>query len=85
MAGLPVTDCIFCRIAAGTLTAHVVHEDELAVAFLDIGVTPPFAQNCTLGETRHSNTPGPTTQMPIVPPMAANRRNEYAEHVKGTL
>lgn len=28
-------DCIFCRIAAGTLAAHLVHEDELAVAFLD--------------------------------------------------
>lgn len=31
-----MTDCVFCRIAAGTLTAHVVHEDELAVAFLDM-------------------------------------------------
>ena len=30
-----MTDCVFCRIAAGTLAAHLVHEDDLAVAFLD--------------------------------------------------
>jgi histidine triad (HIT) family protein len=31
-----VTDCLFCRIAAGTTSAHVVASDELTVAFLDI-------------------------------------------------
>ncbi len=30
-----MTNCAFCRIVAGTLAAHLVHEDELAVAFLD--------------------------------------------------
>lgn len=28
--------CIFCRIAAGEIPAHVVHEDEQLKAFLDI-------------------------------------------------
>jgi histidine triad (HIT) family protein len=30
-----VSDCIFCRIAAGTLPAEIVHETPDAVAFLD--------------------------------------------------
>ena len=29
-------DCLFCRIAAGAEPAHVVFEDEVAMAFLDI-------------------------------------------------
>jgi histidine triad (HIT) family protein len=29
------TDCIFCRIAAGTLAAEIVHETPHALAFLD--------------------------------------------------
>ena len=31
-----MSDCIFCAIAAGTLPAERVHEDERTVAFLDI-------------------------------------------------
>lgn len=34
-------DCIFCRIAAGTLDAHVVHSDEEFVAFHDITPQAP--------------------------------------------
>jgi histidine triad (HIT) family protein len=30
-----VTDCFFCRVAAGAARAHIVHEDEAVVAFLD--------------------------------------------------
>ncbi|MEV6980644.1 HIT family protein [Sphaerisporangium sp. NPDC051017] len=30
-----VPGCPFCEIAAGTLAAHVVHADDVAVAFLD--------------------------------------------------
>lgn len=30
-----MTDCIFCRIAAGTLDAEIVYQDEAAIAFLD--------------------------------------------------
>ncbi|WP_134727257.1 HIT family protein [Paracoccus luteus] len=29
-------DCLFCRIARGDLPAHVVHEDDEVVAFLDL-------------------------------------------------
>jgi histidine triad (HIT) family protein len=30
-----MTDCLFCRIAAGTVAAHIVLADDTAVAFLD--------------------------------------------------
>lgn len=29
-------DCIFCKIVAGELPAHRVHEDERTIAFMDI-------------------------------------------------
>lgn len=29
-------DCIFCKIVAGAVPAHRVHEDELTVSFMDI-------------------------------------------------
>lgn len=29
-------DCLFCRIAAGELPAHKIHEDEHILAFLDL-------------------------------------------------
>ena len=28
-------DCVFCRIARGDTPAHIVHQDEMTVAFLD--------------------------------------------------
>ena len=31
-----MSDCIFCGIAAGTMPAERIHEDERTVAFLDI-------------------------------------------------
>jgi histidine triad (HIT) family protein len=31
------SECLFCRIAAGQIHAHVVHEDHRLVAFLDRG------------------------------------------------
>lgn len=30
-------DCIFCRIVSAQIPAHVVHEDQSTIAFLDIG------------------------------------------------
>ena len=30
-------DCIFCKIAAGEIPATVIYEDELVLAFLDLG------------------------------------------------
>ncbi|MDO9524095.1 MAG: HIT domain-containing protein [Gemmobacter sp.] len=29
-------DCLFCRIGQGTIPAHVIHEDEDTLAFLDL-------------------------------------------------
>ena len=34
-------ECLFCRIAAGTIPADVVHEDDLVVAFRDIAPRAP--------------------------------------------
>jgi histidine triad (HIT) family protein len=36
-----VTDCIFCKIAKGDITANVVLQDELAVAFRDLDPKAP--------------------------------------------
>jgi len=34
-------DCLFCRIAAGTIPADKVHDDDLVVAFRDIAPRAP--------------------------------------------
>jgi histidine triad (HIT) family protein len=31
-----MTDCVFCKIAAGEIPAHKVYEDDTVVAFLDV-------------------------------------------------
>jgi len=36
-----MSDCIFCRIMAGQIPAAKVHEDELTLAFMDIGQVNP--------------------------------------------
>ena len=36
-----MSDCIFCRIAAGTIPAKLVHEDEHVVAFHDLHPQAP--------------------------------------------
>jgi histidine triad (HIT) family protein len=36
-----VSDCLFCKIAAGEIPAKLVHEDEQAVAFADIHPQAP--------------------------------------------
>ncbi|MFP4433998.1 MAG: HIT family protein [Planctomycetota bacterium] len=38
-------DCIFCKIAAGEISAEIVHEDEACVAFMDIN---PLAEGHVL-------------------------------------
>jgi histidine triad (HIT) family protein len=37
----PPGECIFCRIAAGSIPAAKVHEDDLTVAFMDLGQVNP--------------------------------------------
>jgi histidine triad (HIT) family protein len=36
-----VSACVFCRIVAGEIPSAKVHEDELTVAFMDIGQVNP--------------------------------------------
>ncbi|MFZ2681922.1 MAG: HIT family protein [Patescibacteria group bacterium] len=36
-----MTDCLFCKISAGEIPAHKVHENEHVLAFLDIGPVSP--------------------------------------------
>lgn len=36
-----MSDCIFCRIAAGTIPAKIVYQDEQAVAFEDVNPQAP--------------------------------------------
>ncbi|HKX38814.1 MAG TPA: HIT family protein [Burkholderiales bacterium] len=36
-----MSDCVFCRIVAGSIPATRVHEDEHTVAFMDIGQVNP--------------------------------------------
>jgi histidine triad (HIT) family protein len=36
-----VTDCIFCKIAAGEIKSDIVHQDERAVAFRDMNPQAP--------------------------------------------
>jgi len=37
----PSSDCLFCRIMAGEISAKVVHQDEQVVAFEDINPQAP--------------------------------------------
>jgi len=36
-----MSDCVFCDIVAGTAPASVVYEDEVVIAFMDIGPVNP--------------------------------------------
>ena len=49
-----MTDCLFCRIVAGSETAAVVYEDERSVAFLDI--RPLFPGHVLLAPRAHIAT-----------------------------
>jgi histidine triad (HIT) family protein len=33
---MPVMNCVFCRIVAGTEPSQTIHEDEHAIAFLNL-------------------------------------------------
>ena len=37
----PPASCIFCRLIAGEIPSHRVHEDELTLAFMDLGQLNP--------------------------------------------
>ncbi len=50
----PVSECLFCRIAAGSDPAHVVHADDDTVAFLD--ARPVFKGHVLVMPRRHCVT-----------------------------
>jgi len=49
-----VSECIFCRIAAGELSADIVHEDDQVLVFKDI--TPQAPIHLLLIPKRHVST-----------------------------
>jgi histidine triad (HIT) family protein len=53
-AGSGVTPCVFCGIIAGDVSAHLAHEDELFVAFLD--TRPVFKGHVLLMPREHVET-----------------------------
>ena len=36
-----MTDCVFCKIAAGEIPCHKVYEDDRHIAFMDMGQVNP--------------------------------------------
>lgn len=53
-AGRPVTSCVFCSIIAGESPAHVVLDDDVALAFLD--TRPLFVGHTLLVPREHHET-----------------------------
>jgi histidine triad (HIT) family protein len=79
--------CPFCEIAAGRATAHVVFEDERAIAFLD--ARPLFPGHCLLIPRAHVET---LTHLPVadVGPLFRSaqriaRAVEWALEAEGTF
>ena len=50
----PPGQCIFCKIAAGEIPATKVYEDELTIAFMDIGQVNPG--HVLVASKRHAQT-----------------------------
>jgi len=48
------TDCLFCQIVAGEVPAHVVLDNDVAIAFLDY--RPVFPGHCLLVPRAHHET-----------------------------
>ncbi len=69
--------CAFCNIAAGTATADVVYEDELIIAFLDVG---PLAKGHTLIVPKEHHD-----SLATVPPATAARMMEFASKIATAL
>jgi histidine triad (HIT) family protein len=63
--------CLFCKIIAGEIPAEVVFQDDLTIAFLDIG--PLFPGHVLLAPKKHFQT---LTDLPVetVAPLFQNAR-----------
>ena len=64
-------DCLFCRIVAGDEPAHVVFEDDVSLAFLD--VRPLFPGHTLLVPREHHEAIWDLPDQ-LVPPLFANAR-----------
>ena len=49
-----MTSCVFCRIVAGEIPSHRVHEDDVTIAFMDIGQVNPG--HVLVAVKRHAET-----------------------------
>ena len=67
-----MTDCVFCRIVAGELSAHLVLAEEQVMAFLD--VRPVFPGHCLLVPRQHHETLADLPPDLIMPVFAAGQR-----------
>lgn len=67
-----MADCIFCAIVAGDAPAHVVLDDDVAVAFLD--TKPLFAGHTLLVPREHYETLGDLPPDLVEPLFARARR-----------
>ncbi|HYZ98536.1 MAG TPA: HIT domain-containing protein [Acidimicrobiales bacterium] len=54
LRSLSITDCLFCEIVAGRRPAHVVLDDDVALAFLDL--RPLFPGHTLLVPREHRET-----------------------------
>lgn len=67
-----MVDCLFCAIAAGDRQAHLILEDEAAVAFLD--VRPLFHGHVLVVPRRHAETLTDLTEHEVGPFFGRVRR-----------
>jgi histidine triad (HIT) family protein len=72
MPAAPADDCTFCAIVAGRLPAHVVLDDEVAVAFLD--VRPLFPGHTLVVPRAHHETLADLPESDVGPLFARVRR-----------
>ena len=68
----PPGECIFCRIAAGRIPAAKVHDDELTVAFMDLGQVNPG--HVLVASKRHAVTLLDLTEQEAAAVMQTARR-----------
>ena len=51
---MSAADCVFCKIAQGTIPAETIYEDDQCLVFLDN--TPIFAGHCLICPKQHYDT-----------------------------
>jgi histidine triad (HIT) family protein len=67
-----VADCLFCRVVAGDVPAHVVLDDGSTLAFLDN--RPLFPGHCLLVPREHHETLTDLPEQLVAPLFSASRR-----------